>query len=113
MAFILALVVRITNSIFSSVIIHFIFNATSITMQKLLSIFAPDVIKASQQAESLSLINMPIGEKLIMIAVYTLMTVAFGTLVWLILKYLQKRNPETLEDDINLNADGTVEKEPL
>ena len=39
LGFILALVVRITNSIFASAIIHFIINGTSITMQKIVSLF--------------------------------------------------------------------------
>ena len=55
---ILALVVRITKSIFSSMIIHFIINGTSVTMSKLTDLL-PASKEELQVASEITLTDLP------------------------------------------------------
>ena len=63
LGFILALVVRITNTIFASALIHFLINGTSITMQKLISLF-PQNDSVMEQATEISLKGLPNWRKI-------------------------------------------------
>lgn len=91
LGFILAYVVRITNSIFASVVMHFIINGTSITMQYILSMFGGIVDVSSTQTE---LIGLSLAEKLSIMKIYGLIGVTFAVLAYLIIKALEKWNNE-------------------
>lgn len=84
---VLALVVRITNSIFAASLIHFFINGTSITLQKLLSL-APNM----EQVTEVSLKNMTIQEKLFIIAFYGGLAFIFSIAVYFIIKKLAELN---------------------
>ncbi|MCR6516225.1 MAG: lysostaphin resistance A-like protein [Clostridium chrysemydis] len=71
LGFILAYTVRVTGSIFSSMIIHFIINGTSITLNKLMQVVSPASLDS---AADVSLKNLAINEKI---------TLAIGGLFWL------------------------------
>lgn len=86
LGFILALVVRITNSIFASVIMHFIINGTSITIQKIAS-FLPSNIDSE-----LSLNGILLGEKITLAFQYGCVAVLFSYLAYLLIKKLRKNN---------------------
>lgn len=84
---VLALVVRITNSIFAASLIHFFINGTSITLQKLLSL-APNM----EQATEVSLKNMTIQGKLFITTFYGGLALIFSIGVYFIIKKLAELN---------------------
>ena len=86
LGFILALVVRITDSIFASVIMHFIINGTSITVQKVVS-FLPTTIDSELSLKAISL-----GEKLVLAFQYGCVAILFSYLAYLLIKKLKKNN---------------------
>lgn len=86
LGFILALVVRITNSIFASAIMHFIINGTSITIQKVVS-YVPSNVDSELSLKAISL-----SEKLILIFQYGCIAVLFSYLVYILIKKLKKNN---------------------
>lgn len=91
LGFILALVVRITNSIFSSALIHFLINGTSITLQKLLS-FIPESTSVMEQATEVSLRSLSVSEKIFMAIFYGLIALAFGIAAYFIIRKLAELN---------------------
>lgn len=111
LGFIIALVVRITNSIFSGCLIHFIINGTSITLQKVLSLLPAELMQGAEGVAETSLINMPIMEKLIAFIIYGLIAVVFGTLIWLVIRALEKRNPEVV--NVEPSISGAINKERI
>lgn len=66
LGFVLALLVRITNSIFSAVFLHFLINATSVTLQQIL-MKLPGV---SEMADDIAIKTMSVSEKLALLQVY-------------------------------------------
>ena len=86
LGFVLALVVRITDSIFASVIMHFIINGTSITVQKVVS-FLPTTIDSELSLKAISL-----GEKLVLAFQYGCVAILFSYLAYLLIKKLKKNN---------------------
>ena len=87
---ILALVVKLTNSIFASMIIHFIVNGTSITLAKIMSNTTTQEMMA--EAEEVSLMAMSLEEKVVVIGVYFVLALAFGVVGYFVLKALAKSN---------------------
>ena len=85
LGFILALVVRITNSIFASALIHFIINGTSITMQKIVSLLPMESNDTSLQALSIS-------EKINYSITYAIIALVFSIFAYLIIKKLKENN---------------------
>ena len=99
---VLALVVRITNTIFASSLIHFLINGTSITIQKVISLF-PQSDSVMEQASEISIKSLPIGEKLAMAGTYGVIALAFGIVAFFILKKLA---------DLNIRR-GIIDKDEL
>ena len=93
LGFILALVVRITNSIFAGSLIHFVINGTSITLQKLMT-FNSNNTEIVDQATEISLKALPLEMKLITAGVYGVIAIAFSISVYYIIKKLKKLNIE-------------------
>ena len=91
LGFVLALVVRITNSIFASALIHFLINGTSITLQKLLS-FIPESTSVMEQATEISLRSLAVSEKIFMAIFYGLIALAFGIAAYFIIRKLAELN---------------------
>lgn len=88
---VLALVVRITNSIFAASLIHFFINGTSITLQKLLSLI-PQSTSVMEQATEVSLKAMPIEGKLFIMIFYGGLALAFSICAYFIIKKLAELN---------------------
>lgn len=91
LGFILALVVRTTNSIFASALIHFLINGTSITLQKLLSLI-PENTSVMDQAAEVSLMSLESQEKIFMATFYGLIALAFGIVAYFIIKKIADLN---------------------
>ena len=83
---ILALVVRITDSIFASVIMHFIINGTSITIQKIVSFTQVNI------DSEISLKAIPTVEKLVLTFQYGFIAILFSYVAYLLIKKLKKNN---------------------
>lgn len=86
LGFVLALVVRVTNSIFASTIMHFIVNGTSITAQKIVS-FLPVNVDSEVSLKAISL-----GEKLGLTFQYGCIAILFCYLAYLLINKLKKNN---------------------
>lgn len=84
---ILALVVRITKSIFSSMIIHFIINGTSVTMSKLTDLL-PASKEELQVASEITLTDLPNSVILGAIFFYAILTVICFVAIYFIFKKL-------------------------
>lgn len=91
LGFILALVVRITNSIFASMIIHFIVNGTSVTMAKVVS-YINELIPISNETAELTLKNISLSEKLSLMMIYGIIALIFGVAVFFIIRALDNIN---------------------
>ena len=91
LGFVLALVVRITNSIFSSALIHFLINGTSITLQKLLTLL-PNSNLIMDEATEVSLKNLVLSEKIVIAIFYGVIALAFGIAAYFIIKKLAELN---------------------
>lgn len=91
LGFVLALVVRITNSIFASALIHFLINGTSITLQKLLSLI-PESTSVMDQATDVSLKSLAVSEKIFIAIFYGLIALAFGIAAYFIIRKLAELN---------------------
>lgn len=102
LGFVLALVVRITNTILASSLIHFLINGTSITIQKVISLI-PQSDSVMEQASEISIKNLPVAEKLVMVGTYGVVAIAFGIVAFFILKKLA---------DLNIRR-GIIEKEEM
>ncbi len=91
LGFVLALVVRITNSIFSSALIHFLINGTSITLQKVLTLL-PNSNLIMDEATEVSLKNLMFSEKIVIAIFYGVIALAFGIAAYFIIKKLAELN---------------------
>lgn len=91
LGFILALVVRITNSIFASALIHFLINGTSITLQKLISLI-PESTSVMEEATDMSLKGIGVAEKIYLATFYGLIALAFGIAVYFVIRKIAELN---------------------
>ena len=93
LGFILALVVRITNSIFASVIMHFIINGTSVTLTKIVYLVQnSSIIEEIQKGQEYNMINTSVFDKLIVAFYWAAIAIAFGFIVYSLIKKLEKAN---------------------
>ena len=91
LGFILALVVRITNSIFASALIHFLINGTSITLQKLISLI-PESTSVMEEATDMSLKGIGVAEKIYLATFYGLIALVFGIAVYFVIRKIAELN---------------------
>ena len=89
LGFIFALVVRITNSIYSSMIMHFIINGTSVTLAKISKIIT-ESLPISVETTEFSLNNIGSKEKLLLLITYGVIAIIFSVFVFLIIYALEK-----------------------
>lgn len=105
LGFILALVVRITNSIFASILMHFIINGTSITVTKLM--YLMEGFNVIEENQEYNMINTPIADKL-MTAIYLfVIAIIFGFIVYSLLKKLKKIN-SNIKDKVKITNNYQV-----
>lgn len=89
---ILGYVVRVTNSIFSSMTIHFLINGTSVVMSKILGAFS----STADEVTPIPVLTIP--EKVSVIIVYLGIGVLFGFIVYMILKKLKDISSKRLRN---------------
>lgn len=111
LGFIFALVVRITDSIYASVIIHFIVNGTSVTLAKISKIITESLPIATETTE-FTLKNMGSSDKLLLLIGYGTIAVIFSIFVFLIIYALDRINSKrrVLEKTILEEEDNRKEK---
>lgn len=102
LGFILAYAVRVTGSIYASMIMHFIINGTSVTLQKLMSLINPPQIQNTSQV---SLKALPLGEKLALLQGGITMFAVASVLAFLVIKKLDKLGERRGVIEI-INPDG-------
>lgn len=109
LGFILAYVVRVTNSIFSSMSIHFLINATSVAVQ-LIAIRFSENIQQSQNNVVMS--TLPIAQKVLIIVGALCITAFFASIIFLLIRVLKSWHSEAEPVVIRTNSsETTVEKE--
>ena len=91
LGFIFALVVRITNSIYSSMLLHFIINGSSVTLAKI-SKMITDNLQVSTQSTEFTIQNMTSQEKFFLLIAYGFIAIIFSIFVFLIIYALEKIN---------------------
>lgn len=91
LGFILAFVVRITNTIFAASLMHFFINGTSITLQKILSL-VPQASTTVEEATEISLKSMPIMDKIFIIGFWGGLALIFGIIAYNVIKKIVQLN---------------------
>lgn len=111
LGFIFALVVRITNSIYASMIIHFIVNGTSVTLAKISKIITDSLPIATETTE-FTLKNIDSREKISLLVVYGIIAIIFAIFVFLIIQALEKLNSKRIlvEGNVLLEEDNSKER---
>ncbi len=97
---ILAYLVRVTNSIFASMSLHFMINGTSVVMQKMLT-FLQDKFGIEEAAQDISIKALSLAEKMSLLKSYIVAGVVSAFLIVLILKKLKKINDKRKQNLIN------------
>ncbi|MEG1003662.1 MAG: type II CAAX endopeptidase family protein [Clostridium sp.] len=85
LGFILAYVVRATGSIYSSMIMHFVLNGSSITIQKLSILQDPTVL---EQASDVSIKTLTFSEKFVLLQAGLAMMIFAGVIAFIIIQKL-------------------------
>ena len=91
LGFIMAYLVRITNSIFSSMILHFTVNSMSVTLQKIVS---PSVSSAVETADNVDLTSLPLSEKVVYVKYAIIFGICVFGIVFKLLKVLERWDME-------------------
>mgnify|MGYP004484623193 FL=1 len=110
LGFIFALVVRITNSIYSSMILHFIINGTSVTLAKISKIIT-ESLPISVETTEFSLNNIGSKEKLLLLISYGVIAIIFSIFVFLIIYALEKlkEKRKVIEGSTLINVEASKE----
>lgn len=120
LGFIFALVVRITNSIYSSMLMHFIINGTSATLAKLSNLFM-EGIETVNETKELTLKYLNLSEKLSMLYFFGALAAFFVVIVYYILRKLEKVSTEEVNNERKIieldygfrNTDGLIEEDRI
>ncbi|MEQ8155299.1 MAG: type II CAAX endopeptidase family protein [Clostridiaceae bacterium] len=103
---VLALLVRITNSIFAASLLHFMVNGLQVSFQK----FAVPVIVNSSDAADIN--TLSINEKIGLVTVYGMLAIIFGFLTIIIIRKIQKncRNNGIYDcyDSLSIEIEGEL-----
>lgn len=103
---VLALLVRITNSIFAASLLHFMVNGLQVSFQK----FAVPVIVDSSDAADIN--TLSINEKIGLMTVYGMLAIIFGFLTIIIIRKIQKncRNNGIYDcyDSLSIEIEGAL-----
>ncbi|MCF0147895.1 MAG: CPBP family intramembrane metalloprotease [Clostridium sp.] len=110
LGFIFSLVVRITNSIYASMIMHFIINGTSVTFAKISKIIT-DNLPIAMESTEFSLKNISSEEKFLLLITYGVIAVIFSIFVFLIIYALGKINAKRslIEGNTLIETDNSKE----
>ncbi|MBD7913370.1 MULTISPECIES: type II CAAX endopeptidase family protein [Clostridium] len=89
LGFIMAYVVRVTNSIFSSMLIHFIINTLSTTLQKVNFVYNSEALKAANDVDAT---KMSLDNKFATIQVAVVIGICLAGLIYKLIKKLEEIN---------------------
>lgn len=103
LGFIMALAVRITNSIFASMIIHFIVNGTSVTMAKIAN-YVTKALSVSNETTELTLKNISYSEKITLVIIYGSIAIIFAAISFAIIYALEKINIKKKVEDVGIST---------
>ncbi|KLE17568.1 type II CAAX endopeptidase family protein [Clostridium sp. C8] len=103
LGFIMALAVRITNSIFASMIIHFIVNGTSVTMAKIAN-YVTKALAVSNETTELTLKNISYSEKITLVIIYGSIAIIFAAISFAIIYALEKINSKKKVEDVGIST---------
>lgn len=103
LGFIMALAVRITNSIFASMIIHFIVNGTSVTMAKIAN-YVTKALSVSNETTELTLKNISYSEKITLIIIYGSIAIIFAAISFAIIYALEKINSKKKVEYVGIST---------
>ena len=103
LGFIMALAVRITNSIFASMIIHFIVNGTSVTMAKIAN-YVTKALSVSNETTELTLKNILYSEKITLVIIYGSIAIIFAAISFAIIYALEKINSKKKVEDVGIST---------
>lgn len=93
LGFLMAYVVRVTNSIYSSMLIHFIVNSLSTTIQKFNFTYnSPDL----NDVKAIDPTSLSLDNKFAVIQVAVIIGICFAGLVYKLIKVLEKMNNERI-----------------
>ncbi len=111
LGFIFSLVVRITNSIYSSMIMHFIINGTSVTLAKISYIITENLSMNIENTE-FSLRNISSEEKLLLLITYGFIAIVFSIFVFLIIYALRniKAKRSLVEENVSVEVENSEER---
>lgn len=105
LGFVLAFVVRVTNSIFSASLLHFVVNGTSITLQKVIT-YLPNNSEVMEQATEISLKTIPLQEKLLLVAMYGAIAILFSIIAYRVIRriaLLNVKRGNISEEELKIN----------
>lgn len=91
LGFVMAYLVRVTNSIFSSVILHFTVNSMSVTLQKITALGSS---AATASADSIDLTALSLSEKMSYIQVAVFFGICIFGVIFKLLKVLERWDRE-------------------
>jgi len=113
LGFIMAYVVRVTNSIFSSMIIHFMVNASSVLILAMtLSMTTSE--EMAKQAKSFDITQIAMDTKTMIIVILTVIVTSLIGLIFILIRQMEKdnvnRTPQAVEGtkDISLENEGLI-----
>lgn len=115
LGFVMAYLVRVTNSIFSSMILHFTVNSMSVTIQKITSLKVNPSI--AESADNVDFTALSAGEKMAYIRVAIIFGICIFGIVFKLLKVLERWDMERklaygipLETEMVRNEEGVKER---
>jgi membrane protease YdiL (CAAX protease family) len=100
---IFAYLVRITNSLFSTIICHFTFNGFQITMAYLATKLNPDMLDETRDIK-----NISINSQLIALSVYFIIAIAAAYIIMKLIKYMENRHTNII---LRHSNSGSVKQE--
>ncbi len=112
LGFVFALVVRITNSIYASMLMHFIINGTSVTIAKISRIIS-DSLSINPEVAELTLKNIGTEEKILLIVIYGTIAVIFSAFVFLIIYGLNRINEKRNIQEVKVDRQSSYKEEKI
>lgn len=103
--------VRITNSIFITMVTHFTINGIQVTMQKFIVPLLQNINEDQQQ----SIKDMSLAMKLSAVSTYGILAIIFGTILVLIIKNMEIKNVERgiIQSDQNMLLENSYNDEKI
>lgn len=96
----LAYLVRITGSIYSSMLCHFLFNGFQVTMSKLMQVFAK-MMNKDIAAEQSSAADIPLAAKLYTFFVLAVLAAVFTTFIVMLIKKMKKDKEMIISTEVS------------